>query len=103
MRAADLTPLGNRIEALWSVPTAIASFGLTPNSYAETIGNLILLGGDTDTLAAMAGAVCGAHLGVPGLPPRLVQLLESSPKGRDYIIGLADRLYSRVYPRTPVT
>src|SRR5262249_19566628 len=32
----DLVALGNRIEALHSVPTAIASFALTPESYEET-------------------------------------------------------------------
>src|SRR5262249_14820388 len=88
----DLAALGNAITALESVPTAIASFALTPESYGDAIGNVILLGGDTDTLAAMAGAVCGAHVGIAGLPPRLVSLLESSPKGREYLFGLADRL-----------
>jgi poly(ADP-ribose) glycohydrolase ARH3 len=94
----DLAALGNRIEALESVPTAIASFGLTPDSYADAVGNVILLGGDTDTLAAMAGALAGAYLGVQGVPGRLVGLLESSPKGRDYLFALADRLYA-VYCR----
>jgi len=58
----ELATLGNRIEALESVPTAIASFGLAPESFEETIANVIFLGGDTDTLAAMAGAVAGAYL-----------------------------------------
>jgi poly(ADP-ribose) glycohydrolase ARH3 len=88
-----LAPLGNRIQALHSVPTAIASFALTPDSFESTIANVILLGGDTDTLAAMAGALSGAYLGTAGLPSRLVGLLESSPKGRDYIRQLAVRLY----------
>jgi poly(ADP-ribose) glycohydrolase ARH3 len=88
----DLQRLGNGIEALESVPTALASFALTPESYADTIANVIFLGGDTDTMAAMAGAVSGAYLGVDGLPDRLVRLLERSPKGRDYIMALADRL-----------
>ena len=91
----DLAELGNAITALESVPTAIASFALTPESYAETIGNVILLGGDTDTLAAMAGAVSGAHVGIAGLPARLVRLLESSPKGREYLFALADGLSER--------
>ena len=91
--AADLAGLGNGIAALESVPTAIASFALTPNSYADTIGNVILLGGDTDTMATMAGALAGAQLGIEAIPRRLVELLESSPKGRDYIIQLADQLH----------
>ena len=89
-----LAQLGNRIEALFSVPTAIASFALTPDSYAATIGNVILLGGDTDTIAAMAGALAGAFLGVNAIPQRLLALLENSPKGRAYIADLADHLYS---------
>jgi poly(ADP-ribose) glycohydrolase ARH3 len=89
---ADLADLGNRIEALHSVPTAIASFALTPESFEETISNVIFLGGDTDTLAAMAGALSGAHVGSQRLPERLVGLLESSPKGGAYLLKLASDL-----------
>ena len=89
---ADLAQLGNRIEAVHSVPTAIASFALTPQSFEETISNVIFLGGDTDTLAAMAGALSGAYLGATGLPRRLVGLLETSPKGRAYLQQLAEQL-----------
>ena len=88
----DLSALGNRIEALHSVPTAIASFALTPESYEATISNVIFLGGDTDTLAAMAGALSGAYVGAGRLPARLVGLLESSPKGRSYLQNLAGQL-----------
>jgi poly(ADP-ribose) glycohydrolase ARH3 len=89
----DLAGLGNRIEAVYSVPTALASFALTPDDFAATIGHVIFLGGDTDTLAAMAGALSGAYLGSQDVPRRLVDLLESSPKGRQYLLGLADRLF----------
>ncbi|PQO28813.1 ADP-ribosylglycohydrolase family protein [Blastopirellula marina] len=88
----QLAALGNGIEALESVPTAIASFALSPESYAETIGNVILLGGDTDTLAAMAGAISGAYLGVEAIPKRLLDRLEESPKGKAYLRNLASRL-----------
>ena len=89
----ELVRLGNGIEAINSVPTAIASFAFTPDSYESTIGHAILLGGDTDTIAAMAGAISGAFLGIGKLPKHLVGLLESSPKGRDYIRDLADKLF----------
>jgi poly(ADP-ribose) glycohydrolase ARH3 len=88
----DLAALGNRIEALHSAPTAIASFALTPESFEATICNVIFLGGDTDTLAAMAGALSGAFLGRARLPSRLVGLLEKSPKGGEYIRQLAGKL-----------
>jgi poly(ADP-ribose) glycohydrolase ARH3 len=94
----ELARLGNRIEALESVPTAIASFALTPESYEQAVSNVIFLGGDTDTLAAMTGALSGAFLGAGRLPARLVSLLESSPKGRDYLVELAEQLLA-VYHR----
>jgi poly(ADP-ribose) glycohydrolase ARH3 len=96
----DLEELGNGIEALQSVPTALASFALEPESYTAAVGNVILLGGDTDTIAAMTGALSGAYLGTEGVPPRLVSLLESSPKGRAYLIELAGRLYDAAAGRT---
>ncbi len=88
----DLGRFGNGIEATASVVTAIASFGLTPNSYKETIGNVILLGGDTDTMAAMAGAVSGAFLGQNAIPRHLVDNLEDGHQGRTYIEKLASKL-----------
>ncbi len=97
-----LAELGNGIEALHSVPTAITSFALSPGSFEDTVGNVILLGGDTDTMAAMAGAVSGAYLGVSRLPGRLVSLLETSPKGRDYLRELADRLHAIYHRRQMV-
>jgi len=97
---ADLEHLGNGIAALESVPTALAAFRLTPHSYEAVIGNLIRLGGDTDTMAAMAGALAGAWLGSRAIPPRLASLLEDSPKGRRYLVELADRLLEASDPRT---
>jgi poly(ADP-ribose) glycohydrolase ARH3 len=94
----QLAGLGNRIEALHSVPTAIASFALTPDSFEATVGHVIFLGGDTDTIAAMAGTLSGAHLGAGRLPLRLVNLLENSPKGRGYLIELSRQLLD-VYER----
>lgn len=100
VRAPDgLIGLGNRIEALHSVPAAIASFALTPESFEETVSNVIFLGGDTDTLAAMAGALSGAYLGSGRLPRRLVDLLETSPKGRDYLRQLARQLLAGYHRR----
>jgi poly(ADP-ribose) glycohydrolase ARH3 len=88
----DLGLMGNGIEALESVVTAIASFAHAPSFYADTIANVILLGGDTDTMAAMAGALSGAFLGWQAIPPRLLDLLEDGGKGRTYLTELADRL-----------
>jgi poly(ADP-ribose) glycohydrolase ARH3 len=88
----DLCLFGNGIEATSSVVTAIACFGLTPNSYEQTIGNAILLGGDTDTIAAMAGAISGAFLGRQAIPARLLKSLEDRRQGKGYLEELAGQL-----------
>ncbi len=92
-RSDELATLGNGIEAAESVPTAIGSFALTPHSFEHTVGNVIFLGGDTDTIAAMAGAVSGAYLGAGAIPARLLTLLEDGPQGRRHIEQLADKLW----------
>ena len=55
----------------------------------------ISLGGDTDTLAAMAGALSGAWLGVSKIPRHLIERLEDGEKGRGYLEGLATGLCGR--------
>lgn len=91
----DIAQLGNRIEALFSAPTAIACFAMFPDSYEQAVGTAVLLGGDTDTIAAMAGAISGAFLGSDAIPAHLLDILENDTKGRDYIMELADRLDAR--------
>ncbi len=95
--AACLSPddtvsiLGNGIEAHRSVVTSIACFALSPNSYEEAVGRAITLGGDTDTLAAMTGALSGTYLGIGGIPARLIERLEDDEMGRNAIQTLAAR------------
>jgi poly(ADP-ribose) glycohydrolase ARH3 len=85
--------LGNGIEAAESVMTAVACFLAWPGSYVDAIGNAILLGGDTDTIAAMTGAISGAYLGIEAIPPATLAKLENHGQGRDYLFALADRLF----------
>jgi poly(ADP-ribose) glycohydrolase ARH3 len=89
----ELARLGNGIQAVESVPTALALFASTSDSYTQVIGRAILLGGDTDSIAAMAGALSGAYLGDEAIPPGLLRRLEDDAKGRTYISALADQLH----------
>jgi len=88
----ELDILGNGIAAQESVVTAIASFSLTPKHYTSTIANLIWLGGDVDTMAAMAGALSGTHLGLQSLPTSWLARLEKTPKGKTYLEELGKKL-----------
>jgi len=84
--------LGSGLEAHRSVITAIACFAIEPESYEGVVGRALSLGNDTDTVAAMAGSLSGAHLGIAGVPAHLLQILENGPKGRDYLFDVAARL-----------
>ncbi len=87
--------LGAHLIASRSVPTAIWAFLSIPESAEEAIVRAVNLGGDTDTIGAMAGAIAGAYHGASGLPDRWLDVLENGEKGRDYILTLADKLADR--------
>lgn len=80
--------LGNGIEAFNSVPTAIYCFLSRPDSFASAVCGAISLGGDTDTIGAMTGAISGAYLGVDAIIHRWQDKLEN----RRYIAELAGSL-----------
>ena len=75
--------------------TAIACFASSPDCYEDVVSRAIGLGDDTDTLAAMAGALCGARLGLTGIPARLIAGLEDGLLGRSHIERLAAGLHNR--------
>ena len=81
--------LGNSVEALNSVPTAIYCFAKHHESYAKAVLYAISLGGDTDTIGAMTGAIAGAYHGIENIPNAWKQKLEK----RDYIEKLASELW----------
>ena len=71
---------------LWS----LYAFLRSPDDYWETICVAIGVGGDTDTMAAMAGAISGARLGVASLPPDLLgHLTDQGDWGADELTELA--------------
>jgi poly(ADP-ribose) glycohydrolase ARH3 len=102
--SADSSPavFGNSLPANRSVTTAIACFALSPHEYLGGIRSAIAMGDDTDTLAAMAGALAGAHLGVDALPTRLLDRLEDGLKGREYIRQLALQLTAKRTSQWPI-
>lgn len=67
---------------------ALFCFTVT-NSYLDCIREAVLMGGDTDTTAAVAGMIAGAHYGASGIPENLVDDLVDSPT----ILAEAEALY----------
>ena len=89
--AGAITELGKvyacDVTAAEAVPPAIGAF-LAAESAEQAIVNAVCLGGDTDTIAAMAGALAGAHWGLGALPSSWLQGLENGARGKDYVLDL---------------
>ena len=76
-----------------AVPCAIFAFlHECNNEFSELIAYAISLGGDTDTIGSMAGAIGGAYLGVEKIPQEWVDCCEESSRAIKY----ADALYDLV-------
>lgn len=84
--STDLYPseeklLGNMREGSGHVRATFwnASYCFTTSSnFLECIQTAVLMGGDTDTTAAVAGMIAGAHYGVSGIPVKLIDDLYDS-------------------------
>lgn len=90
---AAVKALGNGVLAEEAVPLALFSFLRWAPDLAAVVRNTVLCGGDTDTIAAMSGALCGALIGESALPTRWVDRLENGSKGADYLRTLADATF----------
>ena len=49
-------------------------------SYTTTVSSAVMGGGDTDTTAAIAGAISGAHNGVSNMPRHLAENVEDTER-----------------------
>jgi ADP-ribosylglycohydrolase len=73
---------------LWS----LYAFVRTPDDYWTTLCTAIGVGGDTDTMAAIAGAISGARLGPGALPAPLVRRVHDRDGwGFEQLMDLARR------------
>ncbi len=90
----DAGALGATVAAHESVPAALLA--ATAPSFEEALTAAVRCGGDTDTVAAMAGAVAGARLGVEAIPARWLDALEDGPKGRTHVERLCEELAERL-------
>ena len=92
--------LGNGVLAEEAVPLALFSFLRWAPDFEAVVRNAILAGGDTDTTAAMSGALCGALVGEERLPSSWIERAETGPKGVAYVRSLADATFDVWEKRT---
>lgn len=62
------------------------------NNPEQSVMEAVSFGGDTDTLAAITGALCGALHGCSWIPKRWYDNIENGERGRDYAVKLARNL-----------
>jgi poly(ADP-ribose) glycohydrolase ARH3 len=87
--------LGNGVEAYQAVPAALYSFLSHPTSFSEALRYAIRLGGDTDTIASMTGALSGAYLGESAIPLNWRKRLEGVARIGQLADALLDLALSR--------
>jgi ADP-ribosyl-[dinitrogen reductase] hydrolase len=81
-----------------SVPVAVYAWLANRLDLRASLEAAIRLGGDTDTVAAIAGGIGGAELGTNGVPRDLVEGLWEWPRTAAWMEALADRLAEKGDP-----
>lgn len=80
------------------IPTVLCAlyfFLKTPRDFLASVAGAISAGGDTDTVAAITGALSGAFNGISSIPQRLVGDLKDS----ESIIALTEQFYDATISR----
>lgn len=79
------------VRACEAVPPALGAF-LAAESAEQAVVLAVSLGGDTDTIGAMTGALAGAYWGLDALSSLWRASLENGPGGRDDALGLCQTI-----------
>lgn len=82
--------IGTKCDVRQTVPAAIYCY-LRFDNYQDAVVAAIKAGGDTDTTAAIVGALFGAKHGMQGIDPALIAGVEN----KDRLIELDSQLYNR--------
>lgn len=67
--------------------------GTAAPSFEDACTFAVRIGGDADTIAAMAGAIAGARFGASAIPERWLAGLEDEGRGRSHVERLAAVLW----------
>lgn len=73
-----------------TVPAVIHAWLSNQSDFSKTISSVIECGGDTDSTAAIAGALSGTQVGVQGIPTAWVDGIVDWPRSTSWIRKLSD-------------
>lgn len=70
--------IGSDISCVDSIPTVVGLFAAARGDLQKAIFAAANMGGDTDTVGSMVGALCGAFSGIGSISPILVEQVEET-------------------------
>ena len=80
-----------------TVPICLHTWLRSPRRFRQAVGDVVLLGGDSDTTGAIVGALAGASAGESAIPPEWLAIVDF-PRSLGWIRQLAARLAQRSGP-----
>jgi ADP-ribosylglycohydrolase len=100
---ADTIELGRGVSGFMyhTVPVAFHAWLSHPDDYRAAVLAAIRCGGDTDTIAAITGALVGARVGKAGIPPEWLAGIIDWPRSVRWVEGLAVRVAAGKWRATP--
>jgi ADP-ribosylglycohydrolase len=78
--------------SLHVVPVALYAWLRHPGDFRLALASAIACGGDTDTVGAVLGALCGATTGISGVPAEWINRIFEWPRSRKFMEDLSRRL-----------
>lgn len=84
-----------------TVPVALYAWLRHPDDYRAAVEAVVRCGGDTDTVAAVAGAVVGAGVGKEGIPAAWLAGVVEWPRSMRWVEGLAGLLAEGKWRESP--
>jgi ADP-ribosyl-[dinitrogen reductase] hydrolase len=75
-----------------TVPAAIYCWGAHRGDFRRAVESAILLGGDTDSVAAITGGIAGGEIGSEGIPTEWLDRLAEWPRNVAWMRRLAEQL-----------
>ena len=80
-----------------TVPICLHAWLRSPQDFRRAVGDVVRLGGDSDTTGAIVGALAGATVGEAGLPPEWLAIVDF-PRSLGWIRALGAHLARRSAP-----
>jgi ADP-ribosyl-[dinitrogen reductase] hydrolase len=80
-----------------TVPVCLYAWLRSPRDFRRSVGDVVMLGGDSDTTGAIVGALAGASCGESGIPREWLAIVDF-PRSLGWIRHLAARVAERSSP-----